>query len=58
MMACTAHTARDFVAQLVGIDPIYLPIFARLDEECEAIDMAARNNPVEAARALTKRGAN
>lgn len=35
-------SARDVAAALVAVDPVYLPIFERLDEEYRRAEAAAR----------------
>jgi len=46
--------ARDTAAQCVALDPVYLPIFERLDAECEAREAAAVSDPVYLARVMAE----
>lgn len=52
--AARIAAARDFVAELVARDPVYLDLFIAMDRD--ATEAAAREsrNPVEAARALAR----
>lgn len=46
--------ARATLAQLVVIDPVYLPIFERLDAECEKAELALINDPIALARLIAE----
>lgn len=48
------RAARATLAQLVLIDPVYLPIFERLDAECEKAEVAQINDPVALARLIAE----
>ena len=48
------RAARATLAQLVIIDPVYLPIFVRLDEECDKAETAQLNDPVALARLIAE----
>lgn len=48
------RAARATLAQLVMIDPVYLPIFERLDEECDKAETAQINDPVALARLIAE----
>lgn len=52
--AAEIATARNFMAELGAQDPIYLPIFIRLDEEAAIAAARERFDPVAAARAIAK----
>ncbi|SNX68907.1 hypothetical protein SAMN05878503_102346 [Cereibacter ovatus] len=45
---------RGLAAQLAVRDPVYLPIFERLEIEVEVAKARVSDNPVEAARALVR----
>lgn len=57
MADCAKITAaiarRDFLARLVLIDPVYLPLFERADQKVFAL--RAEEDPVAAARAIAQR---
>lgn len=48
--------ARDFVAELVAVDPIYLPIFIRLENEVEITEAQERGDALAVARGLARAG--
>lgn len=47
--------ARAHVAEMVGKNPAYLPIFERLDQEVELAEAAQLNDPVYRARLLAEK---
>ncbi len=43
------------VAGSISVNPAYLPIFERLDAECEAAEAAQARDPVRLARLMVER---
>jgi len=52
-----ATARRDFLAKLVMVDEVYLPIFVRLDEDLRLLVAMDASDPVAAARARAQRRA-
>ena len=52
--ATRIERARDFMAHLSVRDPVYLPIFERLEVELEEARARESVDPIEAARALLR----
>lgn len=50
--------ARDLAAHCAALDAEYLPIFERLDAECEALEAAQVKDPVLLARIMAEQRRN